>query len=206
MDKAGLTEDLRRAVAGDEGALQHLFVHYHRPLLRAIDQRLEAKLRAVLDASDILQEAYVAANRSIASTDMPNLAAFYKWLETIAQHKLVDAERAFRTDKRDVGRVARPIGGASEYADLLQTVAGHDLTPSRTLAREEAGAAVLSCLAFLTADQRRVIRLRFLDGMPVDEVAQRMDKTPGAVHMLCHRGLRELRKHLVSVTRYLSRQ
>jgi len=77
-------------------------------------------------------------------------------------------------------------------------------SPSRELAKAEVSAALTSSLARLTDDQREVVRLRFLEGWAVDEVASRLDKSEAAIHMLCHRGLKDLRKVMLSMTRFLS--
>lgn len=131
---------------------------------------------------------------------------FYKWLETIAISRLKDEQRALRRQKRDVARVAhdRPDISAS-YPDLVDRLAGSQSTPSRQIARDEAIAAVMSSLARLTEEQREVVRLRFLEGLPVADIAARLCKTEPAVHMLCHRGLKALRELMVSITRYLTR-
>ena len=64
---------------------------------------------------------------------------------------------------------------------------------------------MLASLARLTDDQHDVIRLRFLEGLPVAEVASRLDTTEDAVYALCRRGLIALRESLGSLSRYLSR-
>ena len=48
-------------------------------------------------------------------------------------------------------------------------------------------------LARLPADHREVIILRTLEGLPHEEVARRMGRTPGAVRMLWVRALAGLR-------------
>ena len=78
-------------------------------------------------------------------------------------------------------------------------------TPSRQIAKDEAIAAVMSCLARLRDDQRTVVQLRFLEGRSVADVAEHLGKTEPAIHMLCHRGLTALRESMVSITHYLSR-
>ncbi len=80
-----------------------------------------------------------------------------------------------------------------------------DTTPSGLVARNEASAAVLSSLARLPEDQREAIRLRFLEDMPVGDVARCLGKTDAAIHGLCRRGLRGLREFLVSMSRYLTK-
>ena len=108
--------------------------------------------------------------------------------------------------KRDVAREVRDAPDATaSYPDLVHRLAGGESTPSHRVAREEAVAAVLSSVARLTDDQRDVVRLRFLEGRSVAEVAERLGKTEPAIHMLCHRVLKVLRERMVSISRFLTR-
>ena len=131
-------------------------------------------------------------------------AAFYRWLERIALNEVKNRLRDLRRQRRDVAReiVATAASGTS-YPDLLARLSGSGQTPSRQLATQEATAAVLAGLARLTDDQRRVIQLRFLQGLPVAEVVARLGKTEDAVHALCYRGLKELRRLLGAATRWM---
>ncbi len=133
-------------------------------------------------------------------------AGFYKWLEQIAFNRLRDQQRALHRQKRDVAREAadRPDPTTS-YPDLLNRISAAESTPSRHVAKDEATAAVMSSLARLTDEQRAVVRLRFLEGRSVADIAGQLGKTEDAVHKLCFRGLKNLRRMLVSITRYLSR-
>jgi RNA polymerase sigma-70 factor (ECF subfamily) len=193
---------VQAAVVGDRDALQRLIMHYHGPLFGTIDGRLNARLRRFLDADDILQEAYAAAYRSIRACRFDGPAGFYKWLEAIAVNQLRNAERDHRRQKRDIARrqSAGPAATTS-YPDLLDRLSAPGSTPSRHLAKKEAAAAVLTSLARLTEDQRKVIRLRILEGRPVPEVASHLGKTETAIHGLCYRGLKELRALIVPMTR-----
>lgn len=132
-------------------------------------------------------------------------AVFYKWLEAIAICRLKDQERALRRRKRDIARVVHDRADfTTSFPDLIDRIAGSDSTPSRRIGKDEAIAAVMSCLARLTNDQREVVRLRFLEGKSVAEVAGALGKTEANIHVLCHRGLKRLRELMVSITRYLT--
>ena len=63
---------------------------------------------------------------------------------------------------------------------------------------------MLSSLARLTDDQRHVVQLRYLEGLPVAEIAGRLGRSEDAVHALCRRGLMTLREAMGSVSHYLS--
>ena len=198
---------VKLATQGDADALQRLVVEYHRSLHGVVDGAMDRSLRRHFGPEDILQAAYAAAFKAVSEARFDSPAAFYKWLETIALHELKNHRRSLQTKKRDAGREIHGSTGAStSYPDLLRRVAAPDSTPSRRVARSEAAAAILSSLARLPDGQREVIRLRFLEGKSVDEVAARLGKTKAAIHGLCRRGLRALRTFLVSISRFESRK
>ena len=200
-----LAADVERVMVGDGDALQRLIIHYHATLYGVVAAAVDAGLRRRIDADDVLQQAYVAAFKGVAECRFNGPAGFYKWLEAIALSRLRDERRALRRQKRDVAREVRNTPDqTSRYTALIDRFARSESTPSRKVAREEAVAAVMSSLARLTDDQREVIRLRFLEERPVTEVAARLAKSDAAIHMLCHRGLKALRKLMVSITRYLT--
>ena len=141
------------------------------------------------------------------STAFDTAPASYAWLENLAMNALRDQHRFLRRKKRDVLRDVHTLARPSEsYDQLLDCIAATDSTPSRKLARVEASATVISSLARLTEDQRDVVRLRFLEGWAVAEVAAQLGKTEAAIHMLCHRGLKSLRATMLSMSRFLSSQ
>ncbi len=52
--------------------------------------------------------------------------------------------------------------------------------------------AVLAAIASLPADQAEIIMLRVVAGLDAPAVAEIVGKTPGAVRVAAHRGLRRL--------------
>ncbi len=206
MNEQERTAQVALAAEGDPDALQRLIIEYHNQLAGALHPRIEPALRRLIDPDDVLQDAYTLAFQNIASCEFENSAAFYRWLERIMINALRDRQRALKCQKRDIARVISDHGRSrSSYPELVQRLSSPDITPSRQVAKGEAVAAVISSLARLTDDQREVVRLRFLEELPVGEVASQMGKSEEAVHMLCHRALKSLRKLLVSITQYLSR-
>jgi RNA polymerase sigma-70 factor (ECF subfamily) len=172
-------------------------------LLATCDPRLRARAAACLDADlrarrgpeDILQEAYLEVARQIHRFEGRDLGSFLAWVRTILDHKLIDARRAAHCQARDVQREVPAMLGSSSssYWNLLDNLYRESGTPSRVIRREEALAALLSCVDNLSEAQRRVIQMRFLDGLSVDEVARRLDKSPAAVVALSQRALEALR-------------
>jgi len=204
MDQRSLDRDVTLAAGGDRDALQRLLVHYDPILRRKLTPRIGADFARLIEIDDVLQEAYVSANGALDAAKFDNAAGFYKWIEQIAANDLIDMQRRLTRRKRDIRRRATADTRQSLVA-IVERVAGGDPTPSRDLARHEAVAAMLSCLARLSDEQRTVITARYLQHEPVAELASRLDKSEAAIHVLCYRGLMELRKYLGSISRFLTR-
>lgn len=194
-------------VAGGDGdALQQLLVAYHPSLEAAIRSRIPNALKRFIEPEDVLQEAYADAFRTARNCTFSGPAAFYKWLEKIALSRLSDCKRALNRQKRNVARrVSDARVGSTSYLDLAQRLTARDSTPSHKVARSEAVAALMTSIARLSEDQRSVVRLRFIEGLAVAQVADQLGKSEAAVHMLCHRALKALKTLLVSLTVFLSR-
>ena len=201
-----LAAQVKLAAGGDADAWQHLVIHHYAGLRGVVTGAIDAAMRSRIDPDDILHQAYIVAFKSIGTVEFNSPEHFQNWLKRIALDRLKDAQRAHRRQKRDVGREAHERSDSTaSYPDLVHRLAGSESTPSRQIAKAEAIAAVMSSLARLTDDQREVVRLRFLEDVPVAEIAQRLGKTETAVYTLCHRGLKSLRGFMVSITRYLTK-
>ncbi len=198
---------LARAVAGDELALNQLLLHHHDHLVNELRPLIPESARALISPDDVAQDAYVAVFQRIASFEPRGDSAFFGWLLTIAQNRLTDMLRALRADKRGGGRVvaADDLGGDAEMSGLLELLARHSRTPSRVAAADEAAESVRQALRRIPPDYQDALRLRYVEGLPVAAIARQLDRTEGAVHMLCNRGLRALREAIGDPSQIISR-
>lgn len=204
MDEDQRAVQVQLAAGGDGDALQRLIVEYHEVLCATVEKALDHGVRRYVDPEDILQSAYVKAFKALPSLEATEPGAFYVWLETNAINELRNCRRDLYARKRDIGRELHGSAmSATSRVGLVERLTAHESTPSRRVAHSEAASALLSSLARLSDDQRSVIRLRFLEGKPVAEIAACLGKTEASVHALCRRGLQALRGYLVSISRYL---
>ncbi|TWT45416.1 ECF RNA polymerase sigma factor SigW [Phycisphaerae bacterium RAS1] len=199
---------LGRATAGDEQALADLLVLHHDRIVAQIAARIPQELRAALSADDVAQEAYVVVFRRIQSFQLAEHATFGAWLSGIGMNQLRDAIRNARAAKRGGGarRLDAPAGQEASVVSLLGLLATHSQTPSRSAARLDATDAVRAALAHLSDDLRRALEMRYIEGLPIAEIAARMNRTEGAVHQLCHRGLRRMAAALGESMNFFSRK
>ncbi len=198
-------ELLERAIGGDQVALERLMMAHHSHLSADLGQRLPVGMRALISVDDVLQETYLCAFRDIPSFQPRGPGAFYRWLARIAENRLLDAIKAERAVKRGGGRAKAeaPTGREPDsVAGWLEMLAVYERTPSQSAAGHQVVAMIQSALGDLKEEYREVLRLRYVEGLPVSEAAARMKRTEGAVCLLCHRALRRLRQDLGSSTRF----
>jgi RNA polymerase sigma-70 factor, ECF subfamily len=135
-------------------------------------------------AEDLTEEVFVKVLEKLQSYQDRGLP-FASWVYRIAHNHLVDY---FRTQPR------HGVVSIEECYDLAEGRAERSL--DQTLTSNELARA----LSHLTDDQRRVVILRFLQGMNIVETARMMSKTEDAVKKLQARGLLALRRALGSAT------
>lgn len=134
------------------------------------------------DPDDLLGEVWLQVARNIG-TFSGDEANFRSWVFMVAHNRVID-------DRRARGR--RPV-------DVVDPEASDDWAGATGSAEEAAMEGieteeVLRVLATLPDDQRSVVAMRVLGDLTVDQVAQAIGKTPGAVKALQRRALRKMRK------------
>jgi RNA polymerase sigma-70 factor (ECF subfamily) len=185
----------RQANGDGLGALLELYRDYLGVLARA---RLGARLRGVVNPSDLVQQTFLEACRDFGQFAGTSTAQWRAWLRGILAHNLAAvAERHLRARKRDVRRQVplepRAAAAGDSTAGPGVALASPDSSPSAQAQHHEATAVLADQLARLPAPDREVLRLRNLEGLAFEEVARRMGRTPGAVRVLWVRALDRLR-------------
>ena len=172
MIGAAFGETLAHAKAGDDAAFTLLFRDVQPALLRYL--RLIAP-----DAEDVAGDTWlqvVGGLRRFRGEEQE----FRAWLFTIARHRAADSGRS---------RARRP-------AVALDTTEAEQYFTSPDAADQALEAVstrkVLELIASLPGDQAEIIMLRVVAGLEAREVARIVGKSPGAVRVAAHRGLRKL--------------
>jgi RNA polymerase sigma-70 factor, ECF subfamily len=132
---------IARARAGDRDALNSLLEKYRDRLRRMVEMRLDTRLHARLDASDVVQEAYVeVAERLGEYLREPKLPLFL-WLRLVVGERLVKLHRHhLGTRMRDAGREVSLYQGAlpaASSAALAAHLLGRHTSPTQAAVRAE---------------------------------------------------------------------
>jgi RNA polymerase sigma factor (sigma-70 family) len=142
------------------------------------------RLQGAFDPEDLTSEVFLGAFRAIG-TFRGNEDQFRGWLFTIAHRRLTD-------ERRRAG--VRPQWAAYGEGDHLDERFGGDVEDDAF--RDLDGARVRELCDRLVPAQRDVLLLRLLADLTVEQVADALQKTPGAVKQLQRRGLQALREVL----------
>lgn len=168
---------LRLAADGDGAAFAALWRDSNPPLLRYL------WVAAGDAAEDLAAEVWLDVARRIESF-RGGEPEFRRWLFTMARRKLIDRHR----------HEARRPESPTADAELLDRPAANDTVAAalEQISTERA----LALIATLPRDQAEIIVLRVVVGMDATVVARVVGKSPGAVRIAAHRGLRALAARL----------
>jgi RNA polymerase sigma-70 factor, ECF subfamily len=124
-------------------------------------------------AEELTQQTFVAAVRGHSTFAGGDAVA---WLVGIARHRLVDHFRAIERRERGLRRLwfERP--------------------PVTWIGEPEVDDALMSAVVDLPAAQRAAVVLRYLDDLPVRDIARLLGRSEGAVESLLSRGRDALRR------------
>jgi RNA polymerase sigma-70 factor (ECF subfamily) len=156
---------------------------------------LDARLRALADSSDIVQQTLLRAHERIGQFRGTSEAELLAWLRAILARQLADlARRAGQMHGEKKQSLEAVLEQSS--ARLASWLADEQPSPGDQVQRGEQLLRLAEELARLPQEQRTAVELHHLEGYSVPEVGRRMGRSAGSVAGLLHRGLTALRAHL----------
>jgi RNA polymerase sigma-70 factor, ECF subfamily len=198
-DTVHLVERLR---AGDRQALTDLFQRHRDRLRRIVELRMDARLQSRVDASDVLQDAFLdAAARLDGYLQHPELSTFL-WLRLVVGERLAICHRRhLGTKMRDAGQEVSlyrdPLPQASSAA-LASMLLGRLTSPSHAAIRAELVLQVQEALNELTPLDREVVALRSFEQLSRAETAQVLGISEAAAAQRYIRALKRLKAILAA--------
>ena len=192
-------ELLRRVADGDDSAASELLQRHRRRLRRMVAIRLEDRVSARVDASDIVQETLIKAVRQLPEYSRKQPIPFYPWLRQLAWKQIVDVHRHhIAYEKRSINREHRPeefLSGASEnlLADRLFKI---QTSASGAAMRNELKTKVREALSQLSSSHREILVLLFLERLSMAEAAAVMGVSHEAARSRQRRALEQFGKLL----------
>jgi RNA polymerase sigma-70 factor (ECF subfamily) len=184
------------AAKGDSDAVTSLFQQHRPRLRRMVEIHLDERLRARVDASDIVQEAMAEAHRSLPEYLGARPLQFYPWLRQIAFQRLVKVHRQhLGAQRRDVRREQQSLYdelSEDSLCQLVHALTRHEAEPLQQILAEEMNRLIRNALDRLSSDDRQVLVLRFLEQLSTSETAEVLGISESAVKMRQLRALQRL--------------
>jgi RNA polymerase sigma-70 factor (ECF subfamily) len=170
-----MEELLGRARVGDEPARDELLERHRARLQRMVRGALDPRLAARVDASDIVQETLAEAAEKLDDYTRGRPLPFYPWLRRLALRRMTWWRRFhLRASKRSVAREQNPLPFLDPRAVPVDLLADTGTSPSGCAIRAESLDQVHAALRCLSAPDREVLELRYLEGASFAEIADRM--------------------------------
>lgn len=167
-----LTEAVTRVRSGNAAAFQVIVDATSTRLVRLAARMLGN----VVDAEDVVQEAYVKAYRALQTGEFDGRANVSTWLFRIVTNQAIDAMR---------GRARRP-----KPTDTADESTSDLASAEQQLALRE----LEDWMGELPADQRAALVLKAVEGMTSPEIAEILECSEGAVEQRLVRARAALRK------------
>ncbi len=193
-------ELLNGARAGDAEAVNGLLDRHREALRRMVALRMDRALQQRIDASDIVQDVLVEANRRLQDYLQNPQLPFQLWLRQIARDRLIDAHRRHRVAaRRSVDReqsLVAPAHLEHSTMDLAAQLWDRELTPAAAATQHELARRFQAAIELLEENDREVLLLRHFEQLSNQETAQILGLSEPAAGMRYLRAIRRLRTML----------
>jgi RNA polymerase sigma-70 factor, ECF subfamily len=194
---------LERARAADNVALTELFSRHRERLRRMVQIRLDARVQARIDASDVIQDAYLyVAQRLDEYLRQPTLP-FFLWLRLVVGERLTTLHRHhLGTQLRDAGRevsLYREALPAASSAALAAQLLGKHTSPTQAAVRAERLLRIQEAINLLDGLDREVLSLRHFEHLTRAETAKVLGIEESAAAKRYIRALKRLKSTLADM-------
>jgi RNA polymerase sigma-70 factor (ECF subfamily) len=196
-------ELLARAQAGDTTAVEAIFALHRDRLRRMVELRLDQRVQGRIDASDVVQDAYVdILTRLPEFLREPHLPLFL-WLRFVVGDRLMKVHRhhlgAQMRDARLEVSLYRGALPAASSAALAAQLLGKHTSPTQAATRAERLLRLQEALNTLDPMDREVLSLRHFEDLTLVETAQVLEISEAAAAKRYIRALKRLKEILASL-------
>jgi len=203
-DEATDSEQCQRLRADGPAAVAAVFALHRERLRRMVEMRLDQRVRARVDPSDVLQEAYVdAAARLDGYLARPDLPLFL-WLRLVVGERLLKVHRHhLGAQMREAGREVALFRGAlpaASSAAIAAQLLGKHTSPTQAAVRAERLLRLQDALNALEPLDREILSLRHFEELTHGEAARVLNIEAPAAAKRYVRALKRLKDVLAEAT------
>jgi RNA polymerase sigma-70 factor, ECF subfamily len=199
---------LQRARAGEAQALNDIFTRHRERLRRMVDLRLDHRIRGRIDASDVIQDAFMDVAQRLEEYLKDPRVPLFLWLRLIVGERLTILHRHhLGAKKRDAGLEVSLYRGAlpaASSAALAAQLLGRHTSPTQAAVRAERLFRIQEALNSLEPLDREVLSLRHFEHLSRSETAQALGIEESAAAKRYIRALKRLKDALADLPGGLS--
>ena len=188
LDLQSISQLIPRSRDGDSAAQNELLAQMQDYLNMMAKRHMDPSLQRKIGPSDIVQQSLAQVIQHFDDFRGGTAAEFRAWLKVIVVNELAKTRRAWRTQKRDLGREQ-----ALERPGFSGGVEGMPADTTRTPSSEAIAAERIenfhAVLGQLSDDYATVIRLRSIQRMSFREIADQMGRSHDSVTKLWYRAV-----------------
>jgi RNA polymerase sigma-70 factor, ECF subfamily len=187
---------LDRASSGDSLARQQLLARHREQLLRMVARRIDSRVAARIDASDVVQDALIEANRKLDAYLRDRPLPFFPWLCRLAFEHIRQMHRHhLGTQMRAVAREVTTNPGLADDSStrLLDRLIASGTSPSAQMVRQEQVGRALQHLGRLAPNEREILVMRYLDDLSFAEIAATLGISEDTAKIRHYRALVRIR-------------
>ena len=155
-----------------------------------ISRRIQGRLAARFDASDIIQETFIRASKQLQSYLKSPQIHPVVWIRILCKQLLTESIRKHLRTRRSPSFETHNVGDqliVERIADSIHSV-------RETIARQELLENVYRTLNTLDQTDREIIEMRHTEAMTFPEIARALDMNPETVKKRYYRGLDKFRR------------
>lgn len=201
MSEATVTPE-ERLRAGDTGAAGEVFAASRERLKKMVRLRLDRRLQGRLDASDVLQEAFLDVQKKSPDFAKKGMPA-YLWLRLIVAERLIILHRHhLGAQMRDAGQeVSLHRGGlpAASTHSLANLLLGRMTSPTQAAVRAERQVRLQEALNGMDGLDREILALRHFEELSNSESATVLGLSKTAASNRYIRALKRLKEILAAL-------
>lgn len=189
MDAQSSPDMLTRLQANGDEELTRIFMLHRANLRRLVASQIHDRLSRRLDASDIVQDAFIRANERLEDYLVSPTIAPVVWLRILCKQLLAEHTRKQYRDKRNPA-----LEVANDGSDqVIDQIADSWHSAGEALSKRELVQRVRSLLATLSVTDREIIEMRHTEGYSFQEIADQLEIKQEAAKKRYYRALDRFR-------------
>lgn len=197
-DSAETQKLLMRIRAGERQAFDDLFDRYRDQLRHAVQLRLDSRLSARVDASDVVQEAQMEAFQRLDDYLQREPMPFGIWLRKTALQRLQNLRRDHLQAQR------RAIGREQQFPDqssmrIAAPILDGGTSLSQQFSKREYQRQIAEAVSQLAEIDREILLMRNVEGLSHREISQVLSLGYDSVRKRYGRALLKLQRILIEM-------